>query len=217
VLRTLYLAPHHVGSLPTSSGLVVFAPLLRALVVRAFERGTLRDDVATDSRVAALLVDELCSALQQSHEPMDLPLPQDGRALRASELMQQLPGARLAELALVRESGASRRTLERLFVAQTGLTLGEWQQRNALLHGMRCVVDGMNVAQAALAAGYTSPSAFIAAYRRLTGTTPGRAAGTGRNAPRSAADPLGTGTVEHGEPRGLTRTRTAAPDTKKRR
>jgi AraC-like DNA-binding protein len=74
----------------------------------------------------------------------------------------------------VRGSGASRRTLERLFQRETGISLGRWRQQARLLHAMRRLAHGESVTSIALEVGYESPSAFIATFSNAFGTTPGR-------------------------------------------
>ncbi|PYQ60799.1 MAG: AraC family transcriptional regulator, partial [Acidobacteria bacterium] len=78
----------------------------------------------------------------------------------------------LAEVA--RASAASERTLERLFRAETGLPFGVWRQRARLLRALQLLAEGGAVAEVANAIGYESTSAFVAAFRRALGTTPGR-------------------------------------------
>ena len=54
------------------------------------------------------------------------------------------------------------------------MTVGEWRRRLRLLHGVRLLAGGESVTNAALDAGYSSTSAFIAAFKKTFGTTPGR-------------------------------------------
>lgn len=184
ILRSVFLAPSRAAALRPAPRLLCVGHLLRAIIRRAFERGVLLAADETDGHLDALLVAELREALARDDGiPMDLPLLTDERARRAAEVMFSNPEGRLPSLELPRAANASRRTLERLFVAETGLSLGHWHQRNALLYGVRCLADGRNVSEAAVAAGYSSTGAFIAAFRRVTGTPPGRVL-LGGNAPR---------------------------------
>lgn len=54
------------------------------------------------------------------------------------------------------------------------MTLGRWRQQRMLLRGLERVAGGASVKDAAVTAGYGSPSAFIAAFRNAFGATPGR-------------------------------------------
>jgi AraC-like DNA-binding protein len=64
--------------------------------------------------------------------------------------------------------------MERLFRAETGMSLGQWQRRQTLLHALRRLASGENVSGVASELGYNSPSAFIAMFRRELGQTPKR-------------------------------------------
>jgi AraC-like DNA-binding protein len=69
--------------------------------------------------------------------------------------------------------GASSRTLARAFVAETGMTFGAWRTQVRLLASLPLLAAGMPVATVARRVGYATPSAFVAAFRRVTNTTPG--------------------------------------------
>ena len=73
-----------------------------------------------------------------------------------------------------REVGANERTLQRLFRMETGTTFGRWRTQLRLQHGVIALAEGRTVASAATSSGYAEPSAFIAAFRSVFGTTPGR-------------------------------------------
>lgn len=174
VLRTIYLTRARSRPLARAPRLIAFPPLLRELIRRAFERDTLNASVPHEAHVVALLVDELAAQCAAPSLPVDLPLPRDPRAERAASRILMNPGAPIAELQLERHSGAARRTIERLFRADTGLSLGAWHQRASIIHSISRLAQGDNVAQAAVAAGYSSASAFVQGFKQVTGTTPGR-------------------------------------------
>jgi AraC-like DNA-binding protein len=68
---------------------------------------------------------------------------------------------------LARSTGASKRTLERLFLRETAMTLGRWRRRLRLVEALRLLAQGHAVTRVALGVGYQSPpSVFIAAFRR---------------------------------------------------
>jgi len=118
-----------------------------------------------------ILFDEL-SVLPAS--PIDLPMPRDARALRAALSVRATPGSGHALADAARGAGASARTLERLFRDETGFSFGAWRQRARLLRALQLLAENESVTQAAIAVGYASTSAFVAAFRRELGVTPGR-------------------------------------------
>ena len=54
------------------------------------------------------------------------------------------------------------------------MSFGLWRQKARMLHSVRLLAEGAPVTDAALDAGYRSVSAFIAAFKRTFGCTPGR-------------------------------------------
>ena len=106
--------------------------------------------------------------------PLDLPLPQDRRALAVAEALIADPADGRDLEAWARSASASDRTLARLFRAETGLTFGRWRQRRRLLAALERLAAGAPVTVVALDLGYDSPSAFIAMFRRTLGTSPTR-------------------------------------------
>lgn len=62
--------------------------------------------------------------------------------------------------------------MERLFRDEVGTTLGKWRQQMRLMQAMRLLAEGAKVTHAALEAGYSTPSAFIAMFGKMLGTTP---------------------------------------------
>ena len=146
------------------------SPLLRELILRLAEMAALDSRNESDARLMGVLVDELAIA---HVEPLLLPLPSDARALAAANDILANPGAGDTTDDVARRSGLSARTLERLFRAETGMTFGLWRQKARLLESVRVLAEGKSVTEAALEAGYSSVSAYIAAFKQTFGCTPG--------------------------------------------
>ena len=171
VLRRVYCARPLCGRLPSGPQVIRVAPLLRELLRRAQQLGTLDRAVPAERRVLDLLLDELTVVRVA---PIELPMPIDARARRAAERMRAEPAAALRLAEVARDAGASVRTLERLFHSETSLSLGAWRQRARLVHAMVLLADGASVTEAGFAVGYSGTSAFVAAFRRAAGVTPGK-------------------------------------------
>jgi AraC-like DNA-binding protein len=170
-MRTVYLAPAGVGPALAACRAIEVAPLLRELILHIVRIGMLDAEDRAHGRLEDLLVDLLAAA---ETAPLELPLPRDTRARGFADRLLSDPGApgSLAELA--RGSGASLRTLQRLFQAQTGLSLEAWRGRARMQQAVVSLSAGAPVTSAALDAGYQSASAFIAAFKRAFGLTPAR-------------------------------------------
>jgi AraC-like DNA-binding protein len=71
------------------------------------------------------------------------------------------------------EVGASERTLARAFAAEAGVPFGRWRTLLRLQAALSMLAAGEPVSRVAGRVGYDTPSAFVAAFRRETGQTPG--------------------------------------------
>lgn len=169
LMRTLYLRPGLADTLPTDCCVLSVAPLLRELILFTIGIGMLDQANARHARLVGVLIDLLT---ETPEAPLELTLPQDARAQRFAHLIRAAPGSCAPLEDLAGQSGASLRTLERLFQREVGTTVGRWRQQVRLLEALRQLADGMPVGQVALAVGYESTSAFIAMFKRMLGTTP---------------------------------------------
>jgi AraC-like DNA-binding protein len=147
------------------------SPLLQQLIIHACATSRLNRKFPPQSRLIGVLMDQL----QVAHSvPLQLPYPADPRGLRVARAVQAEPGERVSLDRLSRGSGASKRTIERIFLAETKMSFRHWRQQSRLLHALENLAAGEKVTTAALNAGYHSPSAFIAMFRRQLGSTPAR-------------------------------------------
>jgi AraC-like DNA-binding protein/quercetin dioxygenase-like cupin family protein len=170
-MRTLYLAPAGGHAALAACRAIEVPPLLRELILHIVRIGMLDADNPAHGRLEELLVDLLAAA---ETAPLQLPLPRDPRAAGFADRLLAEPGGKAALAELARGSGASLRTLQRLFLAETGLSLETWRGRARMQQAVVSLSAGAPVTEAALDAGYASVSAFVAAFRRAFGTTPGR-------------------------------------------
>lgn len=170
-MRTLYLAPGGEDARLATCRAIEVAPLLRELILHIVRIGMLDVDDPGHARMEGLLIDLLAAG---ETAPLELPLPADPRARGFAELLLAEPGAEASLAELARGAGASLRTLQRLFLAETGLSVDAWRGRARMQQAVVLLSGGAPVTEAALECGYQSPSAFIAAFKRTFGATPGR-------------------------------------------
>ena len=84
------------------------------------------------------------------------------------------PGGTQSFERLARSSGASVRTLTRLFRRETGLTFMRWRQQARLMEALRRLARGDPITVVALDLGYATSSAFTYMFRRALGVPPSR-------------------------------------------
>jgi AraC-like DNA-binding protein/quercetin dioxygenase-like cupin family protein len=147
---------------PVSAG-----PLLCELIGYLEDRGLPPDYRA---RAEAVLIDLLRPV---SMTAVDVRWPADDLARRVADRLAAAPtdGRTLADWG--REVGASERTLARAFLAETGVSFGRWRTMLRIQAALTALAAGEPVAVVARHVGYDSDSAFVQAFRRETGVTPG--------------------------------------------
>ena len=169
-LRTLYLDERLPG-LPTEPRVVNVSPLLRELILRLMELPAEATAGGAGERLVAVLLDELQAG---PTVPLHLPEPSDSALRRICNALRDDPANRDDLATWGRKVGASSRTLTRRFLAQTGMGFAAWRQQARLLAALPMLAEGRSVTIVYQEVGYESPSAFIAAFRRSLGASPGR-------------------------------------------
>ena len=170
-MRTLYLRPGMARVLPRSCCVVNVLPLLRELILHACALPSLYRKIKRQRYLIDLIVDQLETIQMVS---LQLPNPSDSRAIKVAEMLLSDPGDQCTLRQICKAVGAGKRTIERLFQKETGMTVGKWRQQLRLMQAMRLLAEGAKVTHAALEAGYSTPSAFISMFRKAWGTTPAR-------------------------------------------
>jgi AraC-like DNA-binding protein len=180
-MRTVYLRARTVWRLPRACCIVNVSPLLQQIILQlcSYEKLSRR------SKPQAHLIDVFIDQLETVRAaPLQLPTPSDKRAARVAAALQRDDGHPRSVALACRQAGASRRTIERLFRQETHLSLGKWRQQFRLMRSLELLAAGEKISHAALEAGYSTPSAFIAMFRKALGTTPRRYfAGSASSAP----------------------------------
>ena len=157
---------------PTQPTVVSVSRLLRELIIAI--AGTRPAVPATSRDLTAVALHQLGAAGPSSGcVPFHLPRPGDDRLRDVTAVLARDPGCdrTLAELGgAVGRGGAD---LEPLFRAETGMTFPQSRAPLRLHHGLALLACGLPVTAVAITCGYSTPSAFTAAFRAAFGTTPG--------------------------------------------
>ncbi len=171
-MRALFLRADAAAAGPPASAVMGVSALLRALVLAACEEPLEWDPAGRAGHVAALILDEIARAPAL---PLGVPALHDPRLARLAAALQANPASPLTVEAWAERSGASPRTLARLFQRETGMSFGRWRQLLRLSEAAALLARGVAPARAAAAVGYASAPAFGAAFRAAFGVTPGAA------------------------------------------
>jgi AraC-like DNA-binding protein/quercetin dioxygenase-like cupin family protein len=168
-MRSLRVAPDAAPKSVAGTQAVVVSPLLRELIRAAMEVHRPYVANSRDGRLMRLILDEL-RALPVL--PLHLPTLVDPRLVRISTLLQQRPHDPSTMADWARRLSIDPKTIQRLFVKETGLTFGRWRQQARLLRALELLASGEKVIDVALTLGYESPSAFASMFRKQFGQTP---------------------------------------------
>jgi AraC-like DNA-binding protein len=175
-MRTLYFKPRLARILPRGCCVVNVSPLLRELILEACNFPSLNKTSRSQGHLIAIIIDQLESIRMV---PLQLANPSDPRALRVASTLLADPSERRPLVQLCKGEGASKRTIERLFQENVGVSFGKWRQQLRLMQAVRLLAEGAKVTHAAMESGYSTPSAFISMFKKSLGTTPARFFGIG--------------------------------------
>ena len=183
-LRTLYLCASAVPTGWTASRVIRVSPLLRELIGAMDSRPAAvpaagasvpgrAAGLSREQALAALLLDEIGHADTQAlGVPLPDPVSGDKRLRTLCEAMLREPTARATLADWARDTGASERTMARLFRDEFGLSYPQWRQQVVLAHALPLLARGLPVSQVAAASGYASDSAFSAMFKAAMGQPP---------------------------------------------
>lgn len=157
--------------LPDVCCAVSVTPLLRELLIRSAHLPALYEEGGVNSRLVAVLLDELASA---QVEDLHLPMPTDTRVRRMVDMMMASPADRATLDAWAKRAGFSGRTLARLISRETGMSFGRWRQQLGVMLAVKWLAGGASIQQVAGDLGYESVPSFVTMFRKALGTSPGR-------------------------------------------
>jgi len=173
-MRALFLRADAARTVPAwepgQAVVIAVGPLLRELILAACAEPLAWDLRGRGRHLAALALDEIIRA---EALPLALPMPRDARARRVADALRAAPGDGRDLAAHGAATGASARTLARLFRWETGMSFAQWRQRLRLAEALAVLAAGGSRAAAMRAAGYASGPAFGAAFRAAFGRPPG--------------------------------------------
>jgi AraC-like DNA-binding protein len=168
-MRIVFLPPSLAGLIPDRPVVFLVSDLAREILLAL--TGSRSYQGAAQNRLRRVLVDELSEAHEQ---PLHLPEPHDDRLRAVARMLSEHPGDNRSLAELGQASGASARTLSRLCHDELGMTFYEWRTQLRVYHALVLLADGHDTTNVAHACGWSNPSAFITAFTKLVGTTPGR-------------------------------------------
>lgn len=167
-MRTVYFSDIAAVNEDDRVHFVVPSALLRELILSLFN---LKHSVAIRQLMANLirqLVPE-CQELQ-----CYLPMPRHPILLEATTWFMSHRHWDLSLSIVAAKVGMSERSFTRHFSAEVGCSFRHWRQRARIVGSLDHLIGGDSTKQIASLAGFASTSAFIVAFKQVTGSTPAR-------------------------------------------
>lgn len=167
---SLYVSNELSGVLPGMPQALLVSPFMRSILDHAREfSGDFRDE--KHLRLLHVLLDELAETPTAG---TFLPASDDAVVKRIVHYLEHHPEDNRSVAELARDVGITERTLARKCGRDLGIPLTEWRNRLRVVKATAMIEEGKTVEAIAREFGYSSASAFIAMFRKLTGETPGR-------------------------------------------
>ncbi|QJI37350.1 AraC family transcriptional regulator [Pseudomonas sp. ADAK13] len=168
-MRNIYLRPALAATLDSQVQVIEVGGLLRELIVALVEQGD-QGDQAYYEAVVGLALLELQRA-RRSPIRIALPVGADRRLMSACQAVMASPSLDIPFEQHAEASGASVRTLARLFQNSLGMGFAEWRRQVQLATAVAELIQGQSVSAIARSLGY-SPSSFSDMFRRELGMAP---------------------------------------------
>jgi AraC-like DNA-binding protein len=168
-MRTIYVRPDSSLNLPTECAVVAVSTLLRTPILEAVTVQLPYADGSRDDRLMRLLLDEI---FQMPVLPLHLPTPSDPRLKVIHVKIKASPDDPNTIAQWARQLRLHPRTIQRLFLDETGLSFTQWRRQARLLAALEMLARGERIVDIALAVGYGSPTAFSTMFRRQFGVSP---------------------------------------------
>ncbi|VVE25832.1 AraC family transcriptional regulator [Pandoraea iniqua] len=166
---TIYIDQAWCSDMPDTACTLVLSPLIRAIFSDFLAREVMVPVTEDDLRLVRVLMDQLKKAPRRDSY---LPLSDDPLLQPIIDALQLNPSDRRSLADWAESLGTTERTVSRRFQTGLGISFNEWRQRLKLVAALTQIEEGKSVQRIADELGYRSSSAFIAMFRRQTGTSP---------------------------------------------
>ena len=165
-LRTLYFRPDPL-IVNLSRRAINVSGLLHEAILRVCQQHRLDDRSEADRCIYGVILNELKGSSATGY---NLVMPIDDRAKKAAKKMLAADSDLKDALTY---AGLTRRTAERIFAKQTGMSPAQWLRMSRLTQSMIALASGEPINKVSHDAGYQSRSAFSQAYKSVFGIPPG--------------------------------------------
>ncbi|ESX26815.1 MULTISPECIES: AraC family transcriptional regulator [unclassified Mesorhizobium] len=166
------------GKLGAAPRIVQMTPLLHALMHAIPDNNASSLPKPHEAALHELLFHEILAARDV---PLSIAMPKDKRISDLAHSAMDDPGSIVSVDEWLTGASASRKTIERLFIAETGMPPSRWLRHARILQAISQLSAGKKISSVAFDLGYESPSAFTYMFRSAIGLSPRRFLRSGNN------------------------------------
>lgn len=168
-IANLFIDPEWSARLPKKQQVFNVSPLLKELIMKAIKIGENYKVTSKGYRLMEIIVDEI-EELPAS--PLTLPWTEHRKLQKIMSSIIDHPEDNRTFDQWADSVHISTRTLARLFKHEVNMTFSEWRLQARLFYALERLYGGTSVTAIALDLGYSTPSAFISAFKRVLGKSP---------------------------------------------
>ncbi|MDD2338189.1 MAG: helix-turn-helix transcriptional regulator [Geobacteraceae bacterium] len=165
---SLYVEGELCGNLPTKPQALVVSLFMRSVLDHARE-SSIDYKSTRQLRLLTVFLDELADTPRAGSF---LPASDDEILGEVLHYLEKHPDDNRSVAELAQEANITERTLARKCRHDLGISLTEWRNRMRVVKAIAMIERGERVELIAKEFGYSSASAFIAMFKKLTGVTP---------------------------------------------
>ncbi|MDV7644942.1 helix-turn-helix transcriptional regulator [Acinetobacter oleivorans] len=144
-------------------------PLLKELVNKCITFEWYYPTDSAENRLSQVLIDQL---VNMDQPPVNIPEPQNLKLKKIVQIFRDDPSNTMKLSDLSDIVHASERTIERLFIQDTGMSFSEWRNRFRLVTSLEYLAENVTVSNIANLVGYDHSSSYISAFKKMFGCTP---------------------------------------------
>lgn len=170
-MKSLYIESNYQGLNSDRYVVLEVTRFLKALIIEASTFDFEYDEQGYEKKVAGLIKETLP---RLKIDEVNLPWPSDNMLIKVCEGLFDNPESLPTLDILAKESLVSKRTFERKFSKETGMTFRAWYQKLRFLKSFELLNSGQNITEVALNLGFSSSSSFIYMFRQFSGVSPGK-------------------------------------------
>lgn len=168
-MRSVYIQPEAIKTMPDHCQVVEISPLLRTLMAEAVD---IPVDYDVNDRAGVLMTLLLHELARLKPLPLSLPIPRNSLlAEKCQDFLRQPTTHDTIDLWASRMR-MSRRAFTRMFRLETGLSFVKWREQACLHAALPRLVAGVPVTTIAIDLGYKNPAAFTTMFKRAFGYSP---------------------------------------------